>query len=287
MHKECAEEQKKSFNLKSALIEPQFTLTHRVVGAGAGIPSHFHPEHRISYVLRGRHACRFGQGVREFAVGDVGFINPYQSHEDLPSSVPYEYLTLAFGKEFLIQCIYRCLPWVGGLPQFQLERLPASDMVIRTCQAIREELDGSQPGRETVIRCLATELGVYAFRMQGVHEVKPQRHDGPRLVSHKLRVVLEYLLLNYMKKYDLRALSEMAGMSHSYLVRTFKRTMGVSPRTFIIKLRVDRSKQLLASTSKPIAEIALDLGFHDQSHFANVFRRFVSMTPGAFRETAK
>jgi transcriptional regulator GlxA family with amidase domain len=39
----------------------------------------------------------------------------------------------------------------------------------------------------------------------------------------------------------------------------------------------------LATTSKPLSLVALDAGFYDQSHFSNVFRRQLAMTPGEYR----
>ena len=52
-------------------------------------------------------------------------------------------------------------------------------------------------------------------------------------------------------------------------------------------LRVERAKGLLASTAKPIAEIAADLRFAHQSHFTNVFKKLTGMTPRAYRLASK
>jgi AraC family transcriptional regulator len=47
---------------------------------------------------------------------------------------------------------------------------------------------------------------------------------------------------------------------------------------------VKRAQQLLADRKTALAEIALHLGFSNQSHFTNVFREAVGITPKAYRD---
>jgi AraC family transcriptional regulator len=48
-------------------------------------------------------------------------------------------------------------------------------------------------------------------------------------------------------------------------------------------LRLEAAKQLLASSPLPIAQIAMELGFSDQSHFTNAFKRRIGVTPRSYR----
>ena len=49
------------------------------------------------------------------------------------------------------------------------------------------------------------------------------------------------------------------------------------------RIRVDEARRLLSNTERPIADIALETGFTDQSHLTRVFRRVLGETPGDFR----
>ena len=49
------------------------------------------------------------------------------------------------------------------------------------------------------------------------------------------------------------------------------------------KIRIDRAKVLLVTTNNSILEIALTLGFHDQSHFHKVFKSFTGLSPSEYR----
>lgn len=52
---------------------------------------------------------------------------------------------------------------------------------------------------------------------------------------------------------------------------------------FLHSLRVETARQLLIHTDRAVGEIALETGYHDQSHFTRHFRRLTAMTPGHFR----
>jgi AraC family transcriptional regulator len=51
----------------------------------------------------------------------------------------------------------------------------------------------------------------------------------------------------------------------------------------MMRRRTEMARWLLIHTDKPLADIAFDCGFFDQSHFTNVFRRRTGASPGAFR----
>ena len=52
-----------------------------------------------------------------------------------------------------------------------------------------------------------------------------------------------------------------------------------------MELRIKEAKTLLRGANSPIAEVAAQLGFTDQSHFTNAFRNATGMTPGAYRNS--
>ena len=57
----------------------------------------------------------------------------------------------------------------------------------------------------------------------------------------------------------------------------------MSPHHYLVRRRIDRVMELLAATELPVAEIALVVGFSDQSHCARRFREHVGVSPGDYR----
>ena len=85
------------------------------------------------------------------------------------------------------------------------------------------------------------------------------------------------------EKISLATLAAMARLSLAYFSRSFRTTVGVSPRAYVIRRRIERAQELMCRTDKPLAEIALDCGLADQAHLCRHFRHVVGMSPGAWR----
>jgi AraC-like DNA-binding protein len=72
------------------------------------------------------------------------------------------------------------------------------------------------------------------------------------------------------------------GLSRSYFSKAFKATTGRSPHRWLIEYRIQQSRQKLRGPGT-IADIALECGFTDQSHFTRVFTQLVGVPPGLWR----
>jgi len=82
-------------------------------------------------------------------------------------------------------------------------------------------------------------------------------------------------------------LARLCRLSLSHFVRAFSNTVGIAPYRWFLSARVDHAKGLLIRSNLPLAQVALECGFSDQSHFTNTFVRHVGMTPGRWRRTCK
>lgn len=79
-------------------------------------------------------------------------------------------------------------------------------------------------------------------------------------------------------------LAERVHLDRSYLVRRFKIATGLPPLAYLARRRAERAASLLASTDRPIARIAVDVGWDDPAYFARRFRQQFAMTAGEYRE---
>jgi AraC family transcriptional regulator len=78
-------------------------------------------------------------------------------------------------------------------------------------------------------------------------------------------------------------LSEDTALSRTEFSRVFRRFEGMSPREYLQERKVQRARRLLDG-SRSLSEIALELGFYDQSHFTRVFKQLTGETPAAYRK---
>ncbi|MCO7593806.1 MULTISPECIES: helix-turn-helix domain-containing protein [Pseudomonas] len=76
-------------------------------------------------------------------------------------------------------------------------------------------------------------------------------------------------------------------MSRSYFTRAFKRSTGLSPHEWLMKLRIDKAKTLMTQSHLPLSQIGLECGFADQSHLSRVFLKQVGVAPASWRRAQR
>lgn len=101
--------------------------------------------------------------------------------------------------------------------------------------------------------------------------------------NYVMNRILRYLHLNIESKMSLKKLSNDLNLSAGYISTCFKKHMGMTIMSYAKKIRIDRAKVLLLTSTESILEIGLTLGFHDQSHFSKVFKEYTNMTPSQYR----
>jgi len=114
------------------------------------------------------------------------------------------------------------------------------------------------------------------YRIQHQHEQTRQFHELLPVVQH-----IEKHLGEAISMKDMAAL---AGMSSTHFNRCFKQLLRMTPMEYLHDIRIQAAKKLLSSTSNTIAEIAVDLGYNDQSHFTRRFRQVTGVPPATFRK---
>ena len=78
-------------------------------------------------------------------------------------------------------------------------------------------------------------------------------------------------------------MAEIVGLSKSYFSTLFHEIVGVSFREHLSRIRVEESKRLLLSSDYSLTDIAVTMGFADQSHYCKIFKRIIGMPPGQYR----
>jgi AraC family transcriptional regulator len=95
--------------------------------------------------------------------------------------------------------------------------------------------------------------------------------------------VRDYVATHLDSRLGVDALARIVGMSASQFSRSFHKAVGLPPHTYVIRCRVMRAQELLATTQLPLIEIALTIGFADQAHFSRRFHELTGVPPGVFR----
>lgn len=97
-------------------------------------------------------------------------------------------------------------------------------------------------------------------------------------------IVTGYIEKNYEQEINKKTLADIVYLNPDYLGKLFKKKTGISVNNYVMKVRVEKGKDLLANTDIPINVIALDTGFSNYSYYSKVFKELVGCTPNEYRK---
>lgn len=99
-----------------------------------------------------------------------------------------------------------------------------------------------------------------------------------------LKSVLNYIEHNFCSEINLNIVAEFVHLNPQYFSRYFKKEMGITFTNYVMKLRVEKAKKLLADTNYPIYRIAAELGFSDPAYFNKVFVKYEKQPPYKYKQ---
>lgn len=95
---------------------------------------------------------------------------------------------------------------------------------------------------------------------------------------------LQALLERPAERFTVQRLAAIAGMSRSKFALHFAETLGQTPMNLLREIRLQKAREMLATTNLPIAEVAHKTGFSSRSNFSSLFRKTYGMDPSRFRK---
>lgn len=207
--------------------------------------------------------------------GSLVTITPGEIHDGLPGyDQGWMYRMLYIDPQWLNRVVFQGRYASDHIHLFQTALGPASDFA-RTFLRQHQIIEKSPPGleRETILldllaqlfeRCDAASASVGAAEQHAVKRLKQKLED------------------EFDQPISLEELARWVNLEPLYLIRVFKKHVGVSPHSYQIQKRIARVQGLLR-TGASLAEASLACGFFDQSHMSRAFKKVVGVTPGSFR----
>jgi AraC family transcriptional regulator len=169
----------------------------------------------------------------------------------------------------------------GGIVEFAPRYNLHDPAISQFVEAIVNEIDGGLFDG-IMADALNTAIAVQLVRLN-VDSTKLMPKPAAGLSRERLRRVDDYVEAHLDDRLTLNALASVACLSPYHFSRSFKQAKGVGPQRYVTQRRLDRAKNLMRRTNLPLALIAQEAGFADQSHLTSVFRREVGVTPGIYR----
>ena len=148
-------------------------------------------------------------------------------------------------------------------------------------ERVREELT-RRKASPLLLQGIAQAIAIHLARNYAEMD-KASSRGSPSLPGYKLRQITDWMAEHIAEEFNLDRLAAQASLSKFYFNRLFKSALGMSPSRYHIRLRMDEARRLLRETKRSVVEIALDVGYSNPSHFAQLFRRETGLAPSNYR----
>ena len=218
--------------------------------------------------------------------GRVSFVPPYHSvsHSwQVPSveavtvsllSIPQQVIAQTALEVFDIDPV--SIEFIG---QFGLESPVVSALAIR----LTEEMAQNNPQGSLYAGQIASSVVMEVIRNHSVR-VPVLKAVAGGLAPHILRRVLDYLHAYFAQDLKLREVAAIAGLSTYHFQRQFKCSTGLTPNQYQARCRIDRAKQLLATTQMSLLDIAFEVGYKSYQGFYHQFLSSTNISPRLYRQ---
>jgi AraC family transcriptional regulator len=159
----------------------------------------------------------------------------------------------------------------------------ADPQVVALLLSMRAEIQAGCPAGKLYGEALSLALAAYLFGRYSREAVPVDRRYGLALSPVQVRRVRAYIEANLARDIGPTELADLVRLSPHYFSMQFKHACGVSPHHYVLRERIHEAQRLLTAGRMSISEVALSLGFSDQSHFSQVFRKMTGTTPGRYK----
>ncbi|NJP40277.1 AraC family transcriptional regulator [Oscillospiraceae bacterium HV4-5-C5C] len=234
---------------------------------------HAHPFTEFYYIMSGKGEFMIDNELYDVEKGNFAIINPNTVHTERSSpDQPMEYFILGVEnfnylyqgeREYLILKNQAFLPELAAYMSLMYKEVSRmADQYQRICQNLLENLTISLSRQAEF---LLSKLETISY-------------------DRECMQIRRYIDNNYTTGINLETLSHHFNLSKSYIVRLFSQTFGFSPISYLNRVRIQASRELLVTTDHSITEIAALTGFSSQSYFAQSFQKHCHMSPSSYRE---
>jgi AraC-like DNA-binding protein len=230
----------------------------------------------LAYVRKGSFGCRTQGQSFDLVPGSlfIGFPRDEYVCTHEHHICGDECLSFSFAPEIADAVEGDAAAWRTGVLPPLAELMPLGELA-QSAAACRNDLSLGEAGALLV----SGFLGVVAGKRQATPVAQgPVRR---RVIEAAARINSES-----HKRLALEAMASWAGLSPFHFLRTFTRTLGLTPHQYLIRCRLADAARRLGEREMPITTIAFDVGFDDLSHFIRTFRRATGMPPRRFRALA-
>lgn len=251
---------------------------------------HDHDYMEISYILSGKGQYMIEGTVYDVVSGDLVLCNPGVKHQHIVTNT----------KEPTIE-------FIAGFNDFHFKNMPPNSITLKDngyilhtqaelkqeiskhCYAMIAENESGQIGKYFMLKSHLMQMLLLVLRE--LNFVEKPKHLGCNFESYSksyaVNRIITYLNENYERKISLDQIAHNMYLSPVYISKIFKEETGESPINYLIKIRLEKAKDILQKdTEGSIKNIANSVGYDDVYHFSKLFKKYYGISPLYYRKNS-
>ncbi len=245
-----------------------FTLCDSFFTREVVVPAHSHDEAHVTLVLQGACHETYLRQTHTLEPLTVTYFHPGESHTLNVLDGNFRTFDIELNDAWLDRLLERPIApnALLGSRNHSISRLAT-----RLYQEFREMDEVSGLAMEGLALEILADLS------------RSSRQSRTKRAPRWLALAVETIRDEFARTITLPELAQSAGVHPAHLAEVFRQHYQCTPGEYLRRVRVERAIELMAEPEAALAEIALAVGFSDQSHFSRVFKRATGMTPARFR----
>ncbi len=250
--------------------------------------SHWHEGVELVWVQEGSLSCQTNDDCFPLSNGDLCFINQGQLHRLLGPDESIHCITLTMGKRIFTASPSVYEKYIKPLVEDRsLTHTPIrghgqyEDRIRTAIKQVAGYMEEKPEGYELELIALCHQIIRYVHLVLSTIGEKEYHVDGNIVL---VREMMEYIAQHYGENIQLGDIASAVNISESKCSKVFRQYTEMPPITYLISYRLEKSAELLQSTTLPISQIAFDCGFSQQSYYTKLFTRTYGTTPLSFRK---
>ncbi|MDO4274404.1 MAG: AraC family transcriptional regulator [Eubacteriales bacterium] len=238
-------------------------------------------EYLLHYVVSGKGEFQAGGSTYQLESHDAFLIFPNENtYYQADSKEPWTYIWIAFNGSKALECLH----YAGFSTEKRVNRFSCEATLI---ECVNELLDAHQL---TYANDLLRQSGLMRFLAAVINE-EQARSQSPAVNEYSQQVyvdhALDYITHNYQKNIKVSDIADYIGINRSYLTKSFKKVLQISPQEYLQNFRMNKAAYLLKATNLPINMIAGKVGYGDALVFSKVFKNKYSVSPKIYRDSSE
>ena len=265
----------------SSLVKP-----HSVYPSSEHPSSHFFnwesgrilQEFQINYITNGEGIFETEQGKYKISQGSVLLLFPGVWHRYKPNpKIGWVEHYIGFQGDFTRNLFQHEL----FSQQSPVLRVGYQEQLLQEFSDVYQMVKDEKPGFQQ--EC----SGKLIYILARIISIIKNNEFAGKSIERKIRQACLFFRENLDKSINMEQFAGEFNLGYSYFRRMFKRYTGMSPAQYHLSLRLQRAKDLLVATSKPVKAIAFELGFESYFYFSRIFKEKTEVSPLEFRKRAQ